>query len=167
MTSWHGNGFCITGPLWGESPVIWAMALMDALVMIFKQFPIARGRHWWCHPGTFIPVKYHYNDVIMSAVASQITSLTIVYPTVYSGADQRENQISALLALCAGNSPVTGEFPTQRASNAENASIWRRHHDSWSHYALNTRRDNNVVITSKLRRFDVITTPLLRHVSAG
>ena len=30
--------------------------------------------------------------------------------------------------LCAGNSPVTGEFPAQRASNAENASIWWRHH---------------------------------------
>ena len=27
-----------------------------------------------------------------------------------------------------GNSPVTGEFPTQRASNAEKASIWWRHH---------------------------------------
>ena len=30
--------------------------------------------------------------------------------------------------LCAGNSPVTGEFPTQMASNAENVSIWWRHH---------------------------------------
>ena len=30
--------------------------------------------------------------------------------------------------LCKGNSPVTGEFPTQRASNAENVSIWWRHH---------------------------------------
>ena len=30
--------------------------------------------------------------------------------------------------LCAGNSPVTGEFPAQRASNAENFSIWWRHH---------------------------------------
>ena len=30
--------------------------------------------------------------------------------------------------LCAGNSPVTDEFPTQRASNAENVSIWWRHH---------------------------------------
>ena len=30
--------------------------------------------------------------------------------------------------FCAGNSPVTGEFPTQRASNAENVSIWWRHH---------------------------------------
>ena len=38
--------------------------------------------------------------------------------------------------LCAGNSPGTGEFPAQRASNAENVSIWLRHHvgkylDTW------------------------------------
>ena len=33
--------------------------------------------------------------------------------------------------LCAGNSPVTGEFPAQMASNAENVSIWWRHHDQF------------------------------------
>ena len=32
--------------------------------------------------------------------------------------------------LCGGNSPVTGEFPAQRASDAENVSIWWRHHDN-------------------------------------
>ena len=32
--------------------------------------------------------------------------------------------------LCAGNSPVTGEFLAQRASNVENVSIWRRHDDT-------------------------------------
>ena len=32
--------------------------------------------------------------------------------------------------LCAGNSPVTGEFPAQMASNAKNISIWWRHHDA-------------------------------------
>ena len=31
--------------------------------------------------------------------------------------------------LCEGNSPGTGEFPAQMASNAENVSIWWRHHD--------------------------------------
>ena len=31
--------------------------------------------------------------------------------------------------LCEGNSPTTGGFPAQRASNAENASIWWRHHE--------------------------------------
>ena len=33
-----------------------------------------------------------------------------------------------VIGLCEGNSPVTDEFPAQRASNAENASIWWRHH---------------------------------------
>ena len=32
--------------------------------------------------------------------------------------------------LCAGNSPVTGEFPAQMASDTENVSIWWRHHGS-------------------------------------
>ena len=40
----------------------------------------------------------HYSDVIMGAMASQITSLTIVYPNVYSGADERKHQSSASLA---------------------------------------------------------------------
>ena len=44
----------------------------------------------------------------MSAMASQITSLTIVYPSVYSGADQRKHQSSASLAFVRGihRSPV-------------------------------------------------------------
>ena len=33
-----------------------------------------------------------------------------------------------ITGLCAGNSPGTGEFPVQMASNAENVSIWWRHH---------------------------------------
>ena len=46
-----------------------------------------------------ISIDANYNDVIMSAMASQITSLTIVYSTVYSGADQRKIQSSASLAF--------------------------------------------------------------------
>ena len=44
----------------------------------------------------------HYNDVIMSAMASQITSLHIVYSTVHSGADQGKHQSSASLAFVWG-----------------------------------------------------------------
>ena len=41
----------------------------------------------------------HYDDVIMGVMASQITSLTIVYWTVYSGADQSKRQSSTSLAF--------------------------------------------------------------------
>ena len=66
----------------------------------------------------------------MTAVASQITSFTVVYSIVYSDADQRKHQNSASLA-------DPGEFPAQRASNAENVSIWWRHHDSSKHIEYN------------------------------
>ena len=41
----------------------------------------------------------HYNDVIMTTIASQITSLTVVYSTVYSDVDQSKHQSSASLAI--------------------------------------------------------------------
>ena len=56
----------------------------------------------------------HYYDVIMGAMASQITSLTIVYSTVYSSADRRKHQSSPSLAFVRGihrrpvNSPHKG-----------------------------------------------------------
>ena len=44
--------------------------------------------------------------------------------------------------LCAGNSPVTVEFPAQTASNAENVSIWWRHHVSVDFEWITTNRAN-------------------------
>ena len=64
----------------------------------------------------------HYNDIIMGTMAYQITSLNIVYSTVYSGADQTKHQSFVSLALC-GEFTGTGEFPAQIASNAENVPI--------------------------------------------
>ena len=52
----------------------------------------------WLHHCTV----YHYGEVIMGMMASQITSLTIVYLTIYSGADQRKHQSSASLAFVRG-----------------------------------------------------------------
>ena len=47
----------------------------------------------------FVVLAIHYNDAIMGAMVSHITSLTIVYLSVYSGADQRKHQSSASLAF--------------------------------------------------------------------
>ena len=44
----------------------------------------------------------HYRDVIMGSIVSLITSLTSVYSTVHSGADQRKHQSSASLAFVWG-----------------------------------------------------------------
>ena len=63
----------------------------------------------------------------MTMMASQITSLTVVYSTVYSDADQRNIKALRHWPLY-GEFTGTGEFPAQRASYAENVSIWWRHH---------------------------------------
>ena len=75
-------------------------------------------------------VRGHYSDVITSTMASQIPSLTIVYSTVYWDADQRKRkyQSSASLAFVRGIHRWSVNSPAQRASNAENVSIWWRHH---------------------------------------
>ena len=55
----------------------------------------------------------------MSAMASQITNLTIVCSTVYSRRRSKKTSKLRVTGLCEGNSPVIGEFPAQKASNAE------------------------------------------------
>ena len=75
---------------------------------------------WWCYSNSDLKLflhsqhfilllvninrglQIHYNDVIMEAIASQITSLTIIYSIVYSDADQRKHQSSASLAFVWG-----------------------------------------------------------------
>ena len=47
---------------------------------------------------------------------------------LFSRRSKKTSKLS-VTGLCAGNSPDTSEFPTQMASNAENVSIWWRHHD--------------------------------------
>ena len=53
----------------------------------------------------------HYSDVIMGAIASQITNLKIVYSIVYSGADQRKYESSASLAFVRGIHRWPGNSP--------------------------------------------------------
>ena len=51
---------------------------------------------------------------------------------------RKSKKISKLrvTGIYAGNSPVTGEFPAQMASNSENVSIWWRHHVQVNKMAL-------------------------------
>ena len=98
-----------------------------------KSLPKPMMTHYYADellPGLWWWPFLHYNGVIMVAIASQITSLTIVYWTVYS--DAKKTSKLRVTGLCAGNSPGTGEFPAQMASYAENVSIWWRHHGDCS-----------------------------------
>ena len=83
----------------------------------------------------------HYGDVIMGTIASQITSLTVVYSTVYSGADQKNIKALRHWPLC-GEFTGTGEFPAQRANNAEKGSIW------WLYHVISDGHDEAVIMAT-------------------
>ena len=79
MTPCQGNAFCATGSLL-----------------------VGSTGHRWISPVSGGSSPVHYSDVIMGMIASRITSLTIVYSTIYSDADQRKHQSFASLAFVLG-----------------------------------------------------------------
>ena len=96
-----------------------------------KNLLVNLGCNWNGEQTCFIlspPLNVHHCDTIMGRVASQITSLTIVYSIIQV---QIKENIKAPRhwPLCE-EFTGTGEFPAQMARNAENVSIWLRHHAS-------------------------------------
>ena len=82
---------------------------------------------------------FHYDDVIMDAIAPQITSLTIVYSTIYSGGDHSKHQSSASLAFVWGihrrpvNSPH--KWPvTRKMFPFDDVIMLLVDWDIWSHF---------------------------------
>ena len=71
--------------------------------------------------------SFHYSDVTMGALALK-SSASRLFTQPFIQTKIEENIKAPRHWPCAGNSPGTGEFPAQMASNAENTSIWWRHH---------------------------------------
>ena len=95
----------------------------------------------------------HYSDVIMGAMASQITSVTIVYSTVYSGAGPRKHQSSSSLAFVRGihrwpvNSPH--KRPVTRKMFQFDDVIIINHIETWVGicFRIKLRSDKTKVLT--------------------
>ena len=99
------------------------------------------GLDWIKHWGPATSDQpFHYNDVTMSAMASQITSLTIVYSAVYSGTEESKQQSSASPLYVREIHRWSG-FPAQRAIKSENVSIWWRHHAQVAFYDSICQKD--------------------------
>ena len=75
-------------------------------------------------------VCYHYSDVIMNTMGHDGVSNRQPHDCLLNRLFRRRSKKIykfRVTGLCVGNSPGTGEFPAQMASNAENVSIWWRH----------------------------------------
>ena len=117
---------------WHDEKNILIKLMLDHTTMQHQHHTFAHNAELNIHPLWFIVCLctkkhkttklylVHYSEARMSAMASQITGVSIVYWTVFPGADQRKHQSFA--------SPLTGEFPTQRARNTKNIAIWWPNH---------------------------------------
>ena len=113
---------------WIFLTIIESLQIFWSYSWVTSKWESPEGRYWFLSRCWMCLGKHHYNNVMMGAMASQITSLTTVYSTVYS--NRRSKKIEARRQW-----PLWGEFTSGRwilhteASNAENVSIWWRHHD--------------------------------------
>ena len=126
MRSCHGNPFRSKGPLRGNPWVIGVTTKDQQCGVVVFSLLLAWTRCWKNirHAGD---LRRHYTAVIMSAMASLITDVSIVQAQI------KEN------IKAPRHWPLWGEFtgdrwiPCTKASNAENVSIWWRHHGHGAH----------------------------------
>ena len=79
----------------------WHGALMFSLILVTEMDLVVLIDLVVLCNRSILPIS-HYSDLIMCAIVYQITSLIIVYSTIYSGADIRKHQSSASLAIVEG-----------------------------------------------------------------
>ena len=117
LLRWYYN--CITYLYVGTRDIVWAVIFRQTVLHLWKLmwscckcefYRVYSGALWWWHDSVSNHQPHHCLFNRLFRCRSKKTS------------DVR------VTGLCAGNSPMTGKFPAQRASNAENVSIWWRHH---------------------------------------
>ena len=134
MSAWHGNALRITDPLWGETTLLTlyggnsphkgqvTRVLIFSLMLASKDswtilrmlcIQISFGALRWRHYGCDSVSNHQPHDCLLNCLFRRTSKKT---------SKLRDT------GLCVGNSPGTGEFPAQMTSNAENVSIWWRHH---------------------------------------
>ena len=95
------------------------MAVIYASIGSICMNPNHRNTH------IFLPLQWHHNG---GDGVSNHQPHDCLLNRLFRRRSKKTSMV--VTGLCAGKSPVTGEFPAQRASNAENYSIWWRHHAS-------------------------------------
>ena len=81
---------------------------------------VSENKGWWSR-------NPHYSDTIKGTIVSNHRRLECSRNHLFRRRSKKTPKL-CVTCLCEGNSPVTDESPTQRTSNAENVSIWWRHH---------------------------------------
>ena len=138
----------------GETKTSYIICTVSWLTKICPSFNVASQ-----------PQSINISDVMRSTMASQISlqwrhnerdcvsnhrRLDSLSKRLFRRRSKKTSKLR-FIGLCEGISLVTGEFPSQRASNAENVFIWWRYHEQPYECLLNRLSRRRSKKTSKLR----------------
>ena len=118
-----------------QRPVMWSFGVFFDLRLNKRLSKQSWGwwfetlpRPFWRHSNVYDTSNYiHYIDVIMSAAASQITGISIIYSILCSGADQIKHQSSASLAFVRGIHRWPVDSPHKEPVTRKISICWRHH----------------------------------------
>ena len=98
--------------------------LLSFMLSSAPPVPVHTGWHWGYSVGTGSPLQWRHNE---HNGVSNHQPHDCLLNCLFRCRSKKTSTLRAT-GLCEGNSPVTGEFPAQSSSNAENVSIWWRYH---------------------------------------
>ena len=106
---------CVTRPQWVKTCMRISLPPLSLSIYIYMNVWLPMCSLWWRYNGHNSVSNHQPHDCVLNRLFRR-----------------RSKKTSKLrvTGLCATNSPVTDEFPTQMTGNAENVSIWWRHHES-------------------------------------
>ena len=95
------------------------------MIMIWNTYILSIDRRKWvsCH---YQSLQWHHNG---RDSVSNHQPHDCLLNRLFRRRSKKTSKLR-VTGLCVGNSPGTGKFPAQKASNAKNVSIWWRHHDN-------------------------------------
>ena len=126
LNTWRNNNVVITSKRrhfdvitskWRRCDVITTSLSRDVFAGYFYMYPHSSETYLWSF-------QWRHND---RDGVSNHQPHDCILNRLFRRRSKKTSKLR-VTGLCAGNSPVPGEFPAQMASNAENVSIWRRYH---------------------------------------
>ena len=147
--------------------------LLHSHITRCSEQPITRLYHtktmrWQDKCWSFYTLDWHHNE---RDVISNHQPHDCLLNRLFRHKSKKTSKL-CVTGLCKGNSPVTGEFPAQSASNAENLSIWWHHHESpiscLPNWIIKFKTNKTYLSHSKLCLIASISTILrLCHISGN
>ena len=120
---------------------LWNICVFDKTIYTWPEPGLSVPAHVLASsdPPVVIMLSSHYNDIIMSEKASQITGVSILLDCLFRLRTEKASKTRNVTGLFEWNSSATVEFLAQRASNAENVFIWWRHNELWHVHVLHPK----------------------------